>query len=69
MNVMTRRGAGPGTAEPFGAVGSAGYNHYGFTSHCGNDRVASSLTADRRYVDNVYGRESQMGLARLITRR
>lgn len=63
MNVMTRRGSGRLTVEPFGAVGSAGYNQVGLTTQGGNRRVAFSLTADQRHIDNVYGRSAQTAFA------
>ncbi len=59
MNVMTRRGSGRLTLEPFGAAGSAGYNQHGFTAQGGGRASAFSLTADQRHIDNVYGRSSQ----------
>lgn len=63
FNVITRRGAGRVTVEPFGAVGNAGYHQFGMTSQGGNERVSFSLTADRRKIDNVFGRDTQVAYA------
>lgn len=63
FNVITRKGSGPVTVEPFAAGGNAGYYQLGFMSQGGNDRLSFSVTADRRRIDNVHGRDFQLSFA------
>jgi outer membrane cobalamin receptor len=57
LNVLTRDGDGPPSADVIGEIGPYGYYNLGVWSGAGSDRIGYSISAGIRRVDNYLGRD------------